>query len=62
MAPVFLGIGIRLFEGIDKDKYDLQIIEVIPSDLYNIINKPKDDVEIKINDKKLYKYRYLTIK
>lgn len=27
--------------------------EVIPSDLYNIINKPKDDVEIKINDKSL---------
>lgn len=27
--------------------------EAIPSDLYNIINKPKDDVEIKINDKSL---------
>ena len=33
IAPVFLGSGIRLFEGIDKDKYDLQITEVIPSDL-----------------------------
>ena len=33
IAPVFLGSGIRLFEGIDKDKYDLQIEEVIPSDL-----------------------------
>ena len=31
IAPVFLGSGIRLFEGIDKDKYDVQIIEVIPS-------------------------------
>jgi dihydrofolate reductase len=33
IAPVFLGSGIRLFEDIDKDKYDLQIMEVIPSDL-----------------------------
>ena len=33
IAPVFLGSGIRLFDGIDKDKYDLQIVEVIPSDL-----------------------------
>jgi len=33
IAPVFLGSGIRLFENIDKDKYDLQIAEVIPSDL-----------------------------
>lgn len=33
IAPVFLGSGIRLFEGIDKDKYDLEIMEVIPSDL-----------------------------
>lgn len=33
IAPVFLGSGIRLFEGIDKDKYDLTIAEVIPSDL-----------------------------
>ena len=33
IAPVFLGSGIRLFDGIDKDKYDLQIAEVIPSDL-----------------------------
>lgn len=32
IAPVFLGSGIRLFEGIDKDKYVLKIIEVIPSD------------------------------
>jgi dihydrofolate reductase len=33
IAPVFLGSGIRLFEGIDKDKYDIQIDGVIPSDL-----------------------------
>lgn len=33
IAPVFLGSGIRLFDGIDKDKYDLEIIEVIPSEL-----------------------------
>jgi len=33
IAPVFLGTGIRLFDGIDKDKYDIQIEEVIPSDL-----------------------------
>lgn len=32
LAPVFLGSGIRLFDGIDKDKYDLHIMEVIPSD------------------------------
>lgn len=44
IAPVFLGSGIRLFEGIDKDKYDLQIAEVIPSNLtthirYKLIKK-----------------------
>ena len=33
IAPVFLGSGIRLFDSIDKDKYDIQIEEVIPSDL-----------------------------
>lgn len=33
IAPVFLGSGIRLFDGIDKDKYELEIAEVIPSDL-----------------------------
>jgi dihydrofolate reductase len=33
IAPVFLGSGIRLFDGIDKNKYNIQIIEVIPSDL-----------------------------
>ncbi len=32
IAPVFLGSGIRLFDGIDKDKYHLEIVEVIPSD------------------------------
>jgi dihydrofolate reductase len=31
IAPVFLGSGIRLFEGIDKDKYILHIMEVLPS-------------------------------
>jgi len=33
LTPVFLGSGIRLFEGIDKDKYQVQIEEVIPSKL-----------------------------
>jgi dihydrofolate reductase len=33
LAPVFLGGGIRLFDGIDKNKYDLQIEDVIPSKL-----------------------------
>ncbi|MEO6868060.1 MAG: dihydrofolate reductase family protein, partial [Ginsengibacter sp.] len=28
LAPVFLGSGIRLFDGIDNDKYDIQIAEV----------------------------------
>jgi dihydrofolate reductase len=44
ISPVFLGSGIRLFDGIDKDKYDLEIMEVIPSDLtthvrYRLIKK-----------------------
>lgn len=33
IAPVFLGSGIRLFDGIEKDEYDIQIVEVIPSNL-----------------------------
>jgi dihydrofolate reductase len=33
IAPLFLGSGIRLFDGIDKNLYDIQILEVIPSDL-----------------------------
>jgi dihydrofolate reductase len=33
ITPVFLGSGIRLFDSIDKDIYDIQIAEVIPSDL-----------------------------
>jgi riboflavin biosynthesis pyrimidine reductase len=33
IAPVFLGSGIRLFDGVDKDIYDIEIVEVIPSDL-----------------------------
>ena len=33
IAPVFLGSGIRLFDGIDKDKYAMQLVEVIPSGL-----------------------------
>ena len=33
IAPVFLGSGIRLFDGIDKDIYDIKIVEIIPSDL-----------------------------
>lgn len=32
ISPVFLGSGIRLFEDIDKDLYDIHIVEVIPSD------------------------------
>ena len=44
IAPVFLGSGIRLFDGIDKDKYDLEIVEVITSGLtthlrYNLTKK-----------------------
>jgi len=33
IAPVFLGTGIRLFDGINNDKYNLEIIEQIPSKL-----------------------------
>jgi len=33
IAPVFLGSGIRLFDGMDKDVYDIQIAEVIPANL-----------------------------
>ena len=33
IAPIFLGSGIRLFDGIDRNKYDIQIVEVIPSNL-----------------------------
>ena len=33
IAPVFLGSGIRLFDGIENDKYDIQISAVIPSEL-----------------------------
>ena len=32
IAPVFLGSGIRLFDGIDPDSYEIQIMEVIPSE------------------------------
>lgn len=44
VAPVFLGSGIRLFDGIAKEKYDIQIMEVIPSNLvthlrYKLIKK-----------------------
>lgn len=31
IAPVFLGSGIRLFDCIDDNKYDIQVLEVIPS-------------------------------
>lgn len=31
IAPVFLGSGIRLFDGIDKNKYNLQLEEAIAS-------------------------------
>ena len=33
IAPVILGSGIRLFEGIDKNKYNIDIVDVIPSEL-----------------------------
>ena len=33
IAPVFLGTGIKLFEGIDSNKYKLEIKEIIPSAL-----------------------------
>ncbi len=33
IAPVFLGSGIRLFENMDKDKYDISIVEVVHADL-----------------------------
>jgi len=33
IAPVFLGTGIRLFDGIEKGKYDIKIAEVISSEL-----------------------------
>ena len=44
IAPVFLGKGIRLFENINQDKYDLQLIEIIPADMtthlrYQLIKK-----------------------
>ena len=44
IAPVFLGSGIRLFEGIEKNKYYMQIAEVIASNLtthlrYKLIKK-----------------------
>ncbi|MFD2893853.1 hypothetical protein [Sphingobacterium arenae] len=33
MSKIIFDSGIRLFDGIDKDKYDIQIVEVIPSAL-----------------------------
>lgn len=33
IAPVFLGTGIRLFEGIDNNIYQIAIEEVVPSNL-----------------------------
>jgi len=33
IAPVFLGSGIRLFDGIHEELYEVQIEEVTPSDL-----------------------------
>ncbi|NDV17453.1 dihydrofolate reductase [Muricauda sp. TY007] len=33
IAPVFLGSGVRLFDGMDKDQYDINIEEVIPAEL-----------------------------
>ena len=44
IAPLFLGTGTRLFDGMVPDKYDIQITEVIPSDLtthlrYKLVKK-----------------------
>lgn len=44
IAPVFLGSGIRLFESIDKNKYDIHVQEAIHSNLvthmkYQLIKK-----------------------
>lgn len=44
IAPVFIGSGIRLFDGIDENKYDFQITEVISSThtthlRYNLIRR-----------------------
>jgi dihydrofolate reductase len=33
IAPVFIGSGIRLFDGINTNKYELQIEELMPSEL-----------------------------
>jgi len=33
IAPVFLGSGISLFDGMDKDLYNIEIIETLPSAL-----------------------------
>jgi len=33
LTPIILGSGIRLFENIDRDKYDIKVIQVIPSEL-----------------------------
>ena len=33
IAPVFLGRGIRLFDGLEDDKYTIEIAEVLTSDL-----------------------------
>jgi dihydrofolate reductase len=33
ISPVILGSGIRLFENIDRDKYNVKISDVIPSEL-----------------------------
>lgn len=46
IAPVFLGSGLRLFDHIDRNKYGLQIMEVLPSELtthirYKLIKKEK---------------------
>lgn len=30
-APVFLGQGVRLFEGVDKDRLSIQIVSATPS-------------------------------
>jgi dihydrofolate reductase len=33
IAPLILGSGIRLFDGIDRNKYEVEIQEIIPSDV-----------------------------
>jgi hypothetical protein len=44
LAPVLLGRGVRLFEGVDRSRFSIDIIEAIHSPLvthvrYEVMNK-----------------------